>query len=563
MNDYIQYYSLLKNPFDISPDPNFFFLSETHKEALASLLYVIKERKGFMLLVGEEGTGKTVLINHLIKSLDKDANVVYFSRGDLSYEQILKELLIKLELSPKRINKAAMLFELNDYLIKNLALGKNLILIIDEAFDISGDVLEELRLTSNLETSTSKLLQIIFVGRSKLEKKLNTRGLRQLKQRIGTIGRISRLSPTESIEYINQRLLHAGCDSTDLFSPKAMALICKYADGVPKKIHILCHNSLIKGFECSEKPILAKTVRKIRNKAPLLPDKKTKDAVTGHNQKTCFTFAKRKVWLKRSLYFCLIIGCIMFTVFLGKKYLKNIPELSKTTISCLKPNIVSKKVYKKVRIKPPVTKEITTGATVIGEVSVPKPLPVIPLTENHPEQNTSDTSDTSNTADITDLKDQPNIPEKTGLRYEKVVTINEGDTLSLLILKNYNLANTTLMDIIIASNPEIPNPDLIFLNSKIRMPEITESNLIEKSSDGSIRAHLGTFLTRQEAVNYKSLINMTDKEIEIISKTVSPGKIWFRVTAGPFTYKEDCLKMIQELRRKKLLPAFGEIRGMK
>ncbi|MBU1052563.1 MAG: AAA family ATPase [Proteobacteria bacterium] len=562
MNDYIQYYGLSENPFDISPDPKSFFPSESHKEALASLLYVVKERKGFMLLIGEEGAGKTILVNHLIKSLDNNENVVYFSDGNLSYEQILKELLIKLKLSPKRINKAAMLFELNDYLIQNLALGKNLILIIDEAQNISGDVLEELRLTSNLETSSSKLLQIIFVGRPKLETKLNTRGLRQLKQRIGTIGRINRLSPAESIKYINHRLLHAGCDSSDIFSPKALALICSHSDGIPIKVNLLCHNALFKGFEYSEKPILAKTIRKIRNKGYLLEDKQIKDAVTGHKQKPLFTFAKRKVCLKRSLYFCLAIGCIMVAVFLGNKHLNNIPEISKP-LTYFKPTTVSKKVPKKVEIKAPVTKEVISDATVIWEVLVPEPLPVIPLMENQPEQNTSDisdnsdTADTANTADTADLIDPPNVPETNGLRYEKIVTINEGDTLYLLILNNYNLANTTLMDIVIAFNSEIPNPDLIFLNSKIRMPEITESNLIKKSSDGSIKAHLGTFLTRQKAVNYKRLINITDKEIEIIPITVSPGKTWFRVMAGPFTNEEDCLKMVQELRQKGLLPAFG------
>jgi general secretion pathway protein A len=552
MNDFIQYYGLSENPFDISPDPKFFFPSESHKEALASLIYVIKERKGFMLLVGEEGTGKTVLVNQLIESLDNNENVVYFSNGNLSYEQILKELLIKLELTPKRINKAAMLFELNDYLIQNLARGKNLILIIDEAQDIPDDVLEELRLTSNLETSTSKLLQIIFVGRPKLETKLNTRGLRQLKQRIGIISRISRLSHAESIGYINNRLQHAGCNSTDVFSPKALALICKYSNGIPKIINHLCHNALVKGFEYSRKPISAKTVRKIRNKGYLLADKQAKDNVTKHKQKSGFIFAKRKAWLKRSLYICLAIVCLIVAIFMGKKHLRNIPEIYKS-LAYLKPAIVTKKV----KIKPHVAEEVVTHAPVMDAVSVSEVMPAMPSSANQPEINASDN---------TDLKEANIAPEKMSItpatniiQHRRIVDVRNGDTLYSLILSNYNLANTTLMDLIMAFNPEISNPDLIFINSKIHMPEITEPDLIERLSDGSIKVHLGTFSTQREALNYKNLINITDKEIKIIPRTVSPVKTWSKVMAGPFTNEEDCMKMLKELRQKGILPAFGEI----
>jgi general secretion pathway protein A len=285
MKDYIQYYGFSENPFDLSPDPEFFFLSETHMEALESLLNVVKERKGFMLLVGEGGTGKTVLIKHLIKSLDKYANVVYFSEGNLSYEQILNELLFKLKLSPKRINKASMLFELDEYIIQNPALGKNLILIIDDAQDISEDVLEELLLTSNPENNISKLLQIIFVGRPKLETKLNTKGLKQLKKRIGTISRIKPLSQAESLGYIDHRLLHAGCQSIDVFSPKAVNLIYRYSDGKPIKINLICQNAIFKGFEYSEQPISPKTVKKICKKGYLLSDEQTQDTLAAHKQK--------------------------------------------------------------------------------------------------------------------------------------------------------------------------------------------------------------------------------------------------------------------------------------
>lgn len=512
MSGYLQYYGLSVNPFELSPDSKFFFPSESHKEALASLLYVVKERKGFMLVVGEDGTGKTVLINHLLKCLDENVNVVFFPYGNLPFEQMLKEILIKLRLPPGRIIKGAMLHKLNEYLIENLARGKNLVLIIDEAQHISKDAMEELRLISNLETSTSKLLQIIFVGRPETETRLNTRGLRQLKQRIGTISRISRLKLPDSMDYIDHRLQQAGCHSDTLFSPEALTLICKCAGGVPRKINLLCHNALMKGFERSQKPIPASTARKIRNDDKLLTGKRPGDAATADGKKPRLMFRKESAWLKRSLYFCLTAGCILIALFIVTEYLKNVPETTLPVISP-KPSAVSE--------------EVKSEATAPSESA------------DSPKQTVASA--------------------RTGVRYKRIIDIGKGANLSSLILNNYNQVNATLMDFVMEFNPEIANPDLILIDQKIRIPEITESNLIAESSDGSIKAHLGTFMTGKEAFKYKNFINITDNEVEIIPQKISSDVIWFRVMAGPFTDETDCLKTIQSLRQRGLLPAFEKI----
>ncbi len=543
MNSYIQYYGLSVNPFDIFPDPKFFFPSETHKEALASLFYVIKERKGFMLIIGKDGSGKTILVNQLIKSLDKNVNAVYFPQGNLSFEQMLKDLLTKLELPLEKTSKGAMVHQLNEHLIQNLVLGKNLILIIDEAQDISDDVMEELRLTSNLETSTSKLLQIIFVGQPKLETKLKTKELRQLKQRIAVISRITRLSLTESMKYIDHRLMYAGCHSNILFLPEALALICKYANGIPLKINILCHNALLRGFERSEKPVSASTVRKVRKEDNLL------EASTRHKQKPNFIFLNRNNLLKRSLYFFMIAACIMIAFFSAKKYINktyNIQQLA----YYIKPSAVSKKITAKI---PNIEEKVTPETSVIKQDSVSKIAPAAYSDSTFSELKPSETADF--------LK--PSIPSATDrIHYKKIVNIKQGATLYSLILNNYNYVNTTMIDLIMLFNPDIANPDLILTNSKIRMPEITESNLIVKLSDGSTKAHLGTFSTRQEALIYKNVINHTDIVIEFVLLKVSPDKTWFRVMAGPFAKEEECLKAIQLLKQNGLLPAFGNISKM-
>jgi len=545
MSGNLQYFGLSENPFDIAPDSKFFFPSESHKEALASLLYVIKERKGFMLVVGEDGTGKTILINHLIGSLDGNVNVVCFPHGNLSFEQMLKEILTKLQLPLGRIIKGAMLHQLNEYLIQNLARGKNLVLIIDDAHEISKDVMEELRLISNLETSTSKLLQIIFVGQPETETKLNTRGLRQLKQRIGTISRIERLNNEESMAYIDHRLLHAGSNSNSIFSPEALALICKYADGIPRKINILCHNALVKGFGRSEKPIQSLTVREISNEKNLLAYNKTEETSKADEYKPRLTIERGNARLKKSLYFFLAAGCILLALFVGINYLKKAPEAIQPDTS-IKPPAVSEKVI----IETAVVEEVATQNPVTGIDSVSNIAPVASSESNQPVTSSSEPPDSPKQSDAS---------TKTDTGYKKIVDIVQGATLYSLILNNYDQVNTTLMDLIMVFNPKIANPNLILINSKIRMPEITVINLISKTQDGSYMAHLGTFPTSKEASKYKNLINISDNEIGIIPRKVSPEETWFRVMAGPFKNEEDCLNIIQALRQKGLLPAFGKI----
>jgi type II secretory pathway predicted ATPase ExeA len=499
-----------------------------------------------MLVVGEAGTGKTTLINHLARSLDKKINVVYFPHGNLTFEQMLKEILIKLELPIGRIIKGAMLHQLNEYLIQNLAMGKNLVLIIDEAQEISRDVMEELRLISNLETSTSKLLQIIFVGEPQTETILNSSALRQLKQRIGTIGRIERLNNQESMAYIDYRLQHAGVNSNSIFSPEALALIYKYSDGIPYKINLICHNALIKGFELSQKPVQAGTVKDIRGEKLQLAEKKAEEIKPVIAQKDKPSTTGGNAALKKSLYICLAAAFIILAIFLGKDLFKGIPEKPKPADS-LKPKTVSEVAETKVQVPEKAADIVPVTAVESESKTAPAPQsPVVIEPSPAPPQ-------------VVELPKQPIPSVKTEIKYKRIIDIGKGANLSSLILDNYNQVNTTLMDLVMSFNPQISNPDLILIDQKIGMPEITELTLISESSDGKIMAHLGTFLTVKEALKYKNLINITDKEIVIIPQNISPDLTWFRVMTGPFSRNEDCLKTIKDLKEKGLLPAFGKV----
>jgi len=189
---YKKYYDLKKDPFQLTPDPAFLYLSPSHKEALASIIYGVKKRKGFVCIVGEVGVGKTTIIRHYLNQREKNQlKVIYIFNPNISYEGILKTIYQELGLKSKKPDVFSMVNHLHEVLIKEYRDGRNVVLIIDEAQNMPVETLENLRMLSNLETSTEKLLQIVLIGQPELDKILNLHELRQLKQRIAIRATIS------------------------------------------------------------------------------------------------------------------------------------------------------------------------------------------------------------------------------------------------------------------------------------------------------------------------------------------------------------------------------------
>jgi general secretion pathway protein A len=274
MAHYTSYYGFSENPFALSADAEFFFPSDSHSEALASLQYGIDQRKGFVLILGEAGIGKTILIHHLIKTLNKKATFLFFPNSNLSFEQMLKEMLFKLKLTPKSETKGAMIHELYYHLIRCMERDENVCIIIDEAENIGTDVIEEVRLLANLETSTSKLIQIVLVGKPQLGEKLYADAIRQIRQRIVIRCRMKPLTLDESERYIDHRLKIVGSGRSQVFTDKAVALICEHAEGIPFRLNLLCANALTVGHLLSEKKISPGTVNKILGEKDILTDER-------------------------------------------------------------------------------------------------------------------------------------------------------------------------------------------------------------------------------------------------------------------------------------------------
>jgi general secretion pathway protein A len=259
---YETYYGLKENPFNVTPDPKFIYLGENHQEALAHLLYGVREKKGFVVITGEVGSGKTTLIHYLLSRFNGNGNTktAYLFNPKLSANDFIQYILKDLGVVVNGGTKSDNLYSLYRYLLNAYENNEKVILIVDEAQGLDPELLEEIRLLSNFETSKSKLLQIILVGQPELKKTLSEHGLRQLKQRINMRYHLNPLSKKETKEYIEKRLRTAGAKGR-LFTEKAIEEIYRRSKGAPRIINILCDNSLLNGYALDQKMVDNKSVK--------------------------------------------------------------------------------------------------------------------------------------------------------------------------------------------------------------------------------------------------------------------------------------------------------------
>lgn len=247
---YESFYTLTKKPFTITSNPNFLYLSENHKEALAHLVYGIKHRVGFIEITGEIGAGKTTVCRALLNQLDQKTKTAFIFNSNLSELQLLQTIIDDLGIRPSGKNKGSMFADLNRFLIDQLSLGNNVVIIIDEAQNLSKKLLEQVRMLSNLEAENEKLLQIVLVGQPELRDKLRDPELRQLHQRIGVRYHIRALSKADVGQYITHRLSVAGSSykSGPFFDDKAIDAVYEYSKGIPRLINVVCDKALLHGF---------------------------------------------------------------------------------------------------------------------------------------------------------------------------------------------------------------------------------------------------------------------------------------------------------------------------
>ena len=245
---YLEYYGMNELPFTITPNPRFLFYSHKHREAFNHLLYGIRERKGFVQLTGEVGAGKTTLSRALLEQLGDNFSSAVILNPALDADLLLKAIAIEFGLDVGDADRLEMVAIINDFLLRQMADGRECVLIVDEAQTLSNDLLEQVRLLSNLETDERKLLQIVLMGQPELRERLNHQALLQLRQRITVRYHLNPLNREEVAQYVQHRLEVSGAKLAPQFTKPAMWRIFRYTKGIPRLVNAVCDKALLAGF---------------------------------------------------------------------------------------------------------------------------------------------------------------------------------------------------------------------------------------------------------------------------------------------------------------------------
>jgi general secretion pathway protein A len=266
---FLSFYSLNEQPFDVTPDPEYLYLTQTHREALDSLSQGIVNVRGFMTLIAEPGMGKTTLLNKLMEDLRDSTRIVFLFQTQCNSRELFRYLLSELGVENVAVDVVTMHKALNEILFQEMLMGRRFLLVIDEAQNLRDPVLETIRLLSDFETTHTKLIQIVLAGQSQLAERLMKPGLSQLRQRIAVLASLQPLSASETAQYVTHRLRIGGATGESIFTPEALALIAERSQGIPRNINNLCFNALLSGYSERVNPIDSALVQRVIAKSDL------------------------------------------------------------------------------------------------------------------------------------------------------------------------------------------------------------------------------------------------------------------------------------------------------
>ena len=556
---YTNYFGFSEEPFSVTPDPKFLYLSAKHQEALAAMVYGIKAKKGFISIVGEVGTGKTTLLRSLLDDLDEKIETVLIFNTTANFEQLLKYIMLDLNIPTNSEGKLELIFKLNRFLIDKLASGETVALIVDEAQNLSPQVLEELRLLSNLETAKDKLLQIVLVGQPEFHAKLCSPDLRQLNNRIVINRYLAPLQAEEIKEYIAHRLSIAGCQDEKLFSEKALDLISKHSGGIPRTINILCDNALLSTYSKDLKRVDVDIAEEVisgykRSKIPLNEKVPSINPVQEENERLNTSplerkprlhlpmgFTKSRIAIVSLIFVIAIFSTLGISDYGGKDnslnhFFSNLFTILSNTCQDIElpfNSLLAKIDPQKPHASPlyPISntsKDITTDTGSRG------------IDDDQPATEKSSPSEQT----LTSLEDNSKATDSLSTsKKHKVVFAKRGDSISSLALKKYGISNGTIFDIIKRVNPEIEDLGSISVGQKIILPALDIDSIVVEIAKDVFSIHIASFFTHESAIQYINTLKKLNYPIILSSVKISGENTCYRITIGKFPSREKAIEI--------------------
>jgi type II secretory pathway predicted ATPase ExeA/LysM repeat protein len=469
---YTEFFELIEKPFSLSTSPRFLYLGEKHKEALAILKYGVMERQGFVLLTGEVGTGKTTMVRALLSSLNQNVKYVHLANPLLSPREFISYLILSaFENKIHFKTKSEFLIAFEAFLTKVQQRNMHFLLVIDEAHKLSFDLLEEIRLLSNLETAEEKLISIFLVGQPELNERLSEPRCRPLLQRISVRYHIPPLDVKETKEYIITRLKKAGSKrAEEIFQGKAIDAIHQYSQGYPRMINILADNSLLLGYSKGESKISPGMVKSCYQDLRLGgPGDKASETKKGGSQEAGPKAAFVKPWWKWAAAALFIAGILAFlAIMYGDRILAKF-----VTASVRPPAQKSEIVREKAPLKEAKPEQPAAPAAVPLVAEKQEPVVVEEVKAEGKEHREMPSAPALEKPGSAEVRAGP--PETKAEPAGQTIVVERGDTLGKLSSRIYGRSNERVLEIIRKNNPAIRDPDLILPGQTLVFPPLSDS----------------------------------------------------------------------------------------
>ena len=541
---YNNYFGFREKPFNVTPDPRYFYTNPVYQEAYASLLYGIRERKGFIVLSGEVGTGKTTLLRRLMNNPEENVRLVFFYNTTLTFEELVSFTCEELGLPVKNGGRLQKIQALNEFLVAQSKKGGTVVLLVDEAQNLTDDVLENLRLLSNLETANEKLLQIVLVGQSELDVKLSQPQLRQIKQRVALQCRLDRLKDREVAPFISYRLRVAGYEREDLFTADAVREVASHSKGIPRLINIICDNALLTTYATSAKQVSAEMIRdaakdlRLSTEAQVVVGETATAKPVGRGAKNeqekrakvkGEEIVSRSPWSLRPI----LVGSLVFFVLLGLFggiffYQSDLEGwLSDPGFNQFKAGKSQATVRPELpRVSSPGSQAAKSLSTDEAASAAARQAEAVPSPNNQGNgQAQSEKSSASGFA-------QP-AGEVTGVAGEQrdgSLVIQWGNTIFRIASETYGADRILLaLDILKEFNPRIEDLNWVLAGQKLSLPPLTRETLVRRQPDDTYHLILGSFLNTQGAEKLGKAVRLKGYEVAISPRKVSDDLVLHRV----------------------------------